>query len=95
MRFVISALHVLLWFGLASTAFAQEDCVKCKQVKTYICLQNYGECAQRCRSLVTPNKDACKRRCIAVADGCDERAASKCGNCQMDNFPRPPNRNIQ
>ena len=89
----IAAFAVFL--SSINTGLAQEDCVKCRQIYNYICLQNVDECVSACSGIGTSDKNSCQRRCSARDDGCNARATLKCGIYTPTRFSTPPPLRIQ
>src|SRR5271165_709302 len=93
----VIAFAAAVFLNSVNVGSAQEECTRCKQTYTYICLQNHGDCTEACNSIGATDKDACKRRC-GHGHGygeCSRRASAKCGICWPGKLAIPPPARIQ
>ena len=51
------ALATMFFLSPAAVGLAEGDCIKCSQNYRYSCIQDYGECADACRSIGATDKD--------------------------------------
>ena len=76
-------------------ASAQDDCIKCKVFRQYICSQDRNECIANCRRFAIGDKEGCRQRCDARGLDCNQTTVQRCGTCEPKNYAAPPYLRIQ
>ncbi|SRR5260370_26225224 len=95
-RIFAVALAMMFFLNSVNVGRAQEEeCIKCVQVRQYVCTQDLNQCFENCRRFVTSDRDSCRRRCNARGNECARRTAIKCGTCLPPKLATPPPARIQ